>query len=373
MKAIHQQTDAVHAVMLKKANQQRYLEIYTKKRSSHNLLVDGFLFSVGKNTYKIIPSQALDDDSSIVRIFLSHLPLEEEEDLIPGLHDSLKWYGQVHHIELNKDPDTQYFIGTGYAIINRKPGPDQTILRELAHKMEYMDSGASFHAIWANMPTWCRYCHEEGHTKFDCAKSLAATTCYQCHLQGHRAAQCQKKTPKKARKTPLGQSSVDPSPPPTKRVILTPRTKTTTNSYAALDWADDIEDLPTTTSAELHDETDATPAPSVSSSSNFVYTGTGIEGQPSRYNTRSQSKWAPTDQGKTGDSNTQGGLDLRHDMAPNDNATGTTNGDSPSEASQDGDDQMMGNVDTQHHQQHSDSTPQTSYNDPAVTHQQQYS
>jgi hypothetical protein len=372
MKAIHKQTDAVHAVMLKKANHQRYLELYTKKRSNHNLLEDGLSFSVGKDTYKIMPSQALEDDSTIVRIFLSHLPPEEDEDLIPGLQDSLRWYGQVHHLELNKDPDTQYFIGTGYAIINLKPGPDQTVLRALTHKIEYMTSGASFHAVWANMPTWCRYCHEEGHTKFDCAKSLAATTCYQCHLQGHRAAQCQKKTPKKARKTPLGQTPVDPTPPPAKRVILTPRSKATTNSFAALDWAEDTEDLPTatatTTSAAHQEETEDTAVASSSSSSNFVYTGSGIEGTASHYNTRSRSKWATDDQTTTGDSTTQGGLDTQQTVVNTSIATGTTSGD----LTKDGDDQLMDNDDTQLHQQQSDSTPQTSYNDPAVQHQQHY-
>lgn len=35
-------------------------------------------------------------------IFLSHLPLEEDKDFIPGLQGSLRWYGQVHDFELNR-------------------------------------------------------------------------------------------------------------------------------------------------------------------------------------------------------------------------------------------------------------------------------
>lgn len=41
--------------------------------------------TASKDSCKIILSQALDDDSSIVRVFHSHLRLEEDEDLIPGL------------------------------------------------------------------------------------------------------------------------------------------------------------------------------------------------------------------------------------------------------------------------------------------------
>ncbi|KAI9469843.1 MAG: hypothetical protein EXX96DRAFT_466554, partial [Benjaminiella poitrasii] len=40
------------------------------------------------------------------------------------------------------------------------------------------------------MPTWCQYCHREGHTKFDCALSKARILCYSSHQQGHRFFEC---------------------------------------------------------------------------------------------------------------------------------------------------------------------------------------
>lgn len=50
-----------------------------------------------------------------------------------------------------------------------------------------------FRAQWNNMPTWCRYCHKDGHTKFECAASKARILCYSCHEQGHRSYECPRK------------------------------------------------------------------------------------------------------------------------------------------------------------------------------------
>jgi hypothetical protein len=40
------------------------------------------------------------------------------------------------------------------------------------------------------MPLWCRYCHKENHTKFNCPLSKARIICYACHEHGHRSFEC---------------------------------------------------------------------------------------------------------------------------------------------------------------------------------------
>ncbi|KAI8976883.1 hypothetical protein BDB01DRAFT_712195, partial [Pilobolus umbonatus] len=74
----------------------------------------------------------------------------------------------------------------------------------LSHTVSWCESTVEdFHVTWKNMPTWCRYCHEEGHTKFNCEKSRARIICYNCHEVGHRSAECYRNsTPsfKKSRK-----------------------------------------------------------------------------------------------------------------------------------------------------------------------------
>ncbi|KAI8330293.1 hypothetical protein BC941DRAFT_335731, partial [Chlamydoabsidia padenii] len=142
------------------------------------------------------PCKALDDDSDIVRLSLSKLPFEPERYLVPKLVASLTSYGVVHDLSLFKDSPSGMFMGTGTAIICKRrntPGEDgTTTFQPLTHKIPYLDTLDSFHAVWANIRTWCRYCHEEGHTKYDCAGSLASMTCHYCKEQGHRAANCPK-------------------------------------------------------------------------------------------------------------------------------------------------------------------------------------
>ncbi|KAI9478571.1 MAG: hypothetical protein EXX96DRAFT_525222 [Benjaminiella poitrasii] len=43
------------------------------------------------------------------------------------------------------------------------------------------------------MPTWCRYCYKENHTKYECAKSKASILCYPCFERGHRSFSCPRK------------------------------------------------------------------------------------------------------------------------------------------------------------------------------------
>lgn len=69
-------------------------------------------------------------------------------------------------------------------------------LKRLDHNVHWCEENNEiFHATWDNMPTWCRYCHQTGHTKFDCEKSKARIVCYGCHQFGHRSFECPRKQP----------------------------------------------------------------------------------------------------------------------------------------------------------------------------------
>ncbi|CAO3592287.1 unnamed protein product [Absidia cylindrospora] len=149
----------------------------------------------------IIPCVALDakeSESNIARLTLRRLPLLPETDLVNGLKLSLAKYGNVLDAGIFRDPKTQTYMGTGYAIINR-----QSISKPLAltHTISWHDSEVGFHATWSEMPPWCRYCHAEGHVVADCSLSRKNQVCWNCGKDGHRAALCPRQNyGKKARK-----------------------------------------------------------------------------------------------------------------------------------------------------------------------------
>lgn len=94
------------------------------------------------------------------------------------------------------------------------------------------------------MPTWCRYCHKDGHTKYECKKSRASILCFTCDQFGHRQAECPNprnaksklRPPKKARKTP----SID------NEMVINPSVELLKSKYAPNKSNQDTQDVPST-------------------------------------------------------------------------------------------------------------------------------
>jgi hypothetical protein len=85
-------------------------------------------------------------------------------------------------------------MGTGYVVLDISQKGDKQF-QPLHHRISWReDDKESFRAAWDNMPMWCRYCHHEGHTKFNCSDAKARILCYACHEKGHRSFECPKKT-----------------------------------------------------------------------------------------------------------------------------------------------------------------------------------
>ncbi|KAI8061283.1 hypothetical protein BDF21DRAFT_348043, partial [Thamnidium elegans] len=72
---------------------------------------------------------------------------------------------------LNYESDMGWFMGTGYVILQQDLEKNYVTL---SHKLPWGNTDDFF----PDMPTWCRYCHEDGHTKYDCSKSLASILCF---------------------------------------------------------------------------------------------------------------------------------------------------------------------------------------------------
>ncbi|CAO3601321.1 unnamed protein product [Absidia cylindrospora] len=121
---------------------------------------------------------------------------------------SMAPFGHIADIGIKTEPETGLYMGSGYAVLNLTNSPDKTKMDEcnftpLAHNINWCEDSEDkdvFHATWSNMPTWCRYCHQEGHTKISCSKSKARIICYNCHELGHRSKECPRANPGTAKK-----------------------------------------------------------------------------------------------------------------------------------------------------------------------------
>lgn len=189
---LSQQHPNVHACVPLSDGPRRYLEVYIKPEEDTNDLINRGL-TLPESKLTVIPSASIGENSKIIHLKLSHIPLLPQTDVHAGLEKSLAIFGKILDIGISCFPDTKIFMGTVYAVIDvyqDENTPQDKKFQELSHQINWCEDDDCFHATWSNMPVWCRYCHKDGHTKFDCPLSKARIICYSCHEHGHRSFEC---------------------------------------------------------------------------------------------------------------------------------------------------------------------------------------
>ena len=182
-----QHPTAFGCVPMKDGNK-HYLEVYSKNVKEHDHLKEvGLRFTKSKLT--ILPCTARNDTSKVVTLKLSNVPMFPQ--VLEGLERSLKPFREILDIGLHVHLKSRHFMGQAYAVLDI--GQDEKEYQTLRHTINYDETNDSFQLTWSNMPTWCRYCHAEGHTKTACALANASIICYYCHTKGHRSFECPRK------------------------------------------------------------------------------------------------------------------------------------------------------------------------------------
>ncbi|KAG1581673.1 hypothetical protein G6F47_009568 [Rhizopus delemar] len=175
-----------------------------------HILKDGITFE--NDAVRLLPCRVLDPAVPLVRLRLSNLPFLKEDILKEQLKMSLEPYGSVLDLGILRESHTGTYMGTGYAILS-VPKNDNRFSPLSHHLPWYQSEDEGFYAVWSDMPTYCRYCHAEGHAVSDCLKKRSSRVCWNCRASGHIAAECakSKNNPfKKTRKTPTApQDRVD--------------------------------------------------------------------------------------------------------------------------------------------------------------------
>jgi hypothetical protein len=84
---------------------------------------------------------------------------------------SLEPHGFVLDLGILQEFHTSIYMGTGYAILSVPKNDDR--FSPLSHHLPwYQSEDEGFYAVWSDMPTYCRYCHAEGHAVPECPKNV---------------------------------------------------------------------------------------------------------------------------------------------------------------------------------------------------------
>lgn len=169
---------------------------------------EGVLYDSGNSKVQLFPCKAIHGQGKVIQVNLTDIPFIPKDRLLQDLSTVLGKFGNILDLGLHYEQSMGWYMGSGYAIIQQVPDKDYI---KLTHTISWMtEHDQEFcYATFPDMPTWCRYCHEEGHTKFECQKALAHIMCYNCDRHGHKQVDCDKpkkgansRPTKKARKTP---------------------------------------------------------------------------------------------------------------------------------------------------------------------------
>ncbi|CAO3588798.1 unnamed protein product [Absidia cylindrospora] len=147
----------------------------------------------------IIPTEALPSSATVVKLSLSRMPFLAQYQIQEGLTESLSKYGRIYDIGIITDPISKMFLGSGYAVLDTSTVTNTP----LTHTLPWPGLPNGFHAVWENMPQYCKYCHQDGHIRDACPTARPLRLCFSCTKPGHIAANCRRPT----------KSSPSPAPP----------------------------------------------------------------------------------------------------------------------------------------------------------------
>ncbi|KAI7857096.1 hypothetical protein BDC45DRAFT_566626 [Circinella umbellata] len=136
-----------------------------------------------KTKTRILASIAMPNKGIVRKLRLTRLPLVRETELLSIVKKSLLFYGRILDIGCFREPTTNFFMGSGYAVLDCQHLEGERPFYELKHIIDWAsDYEHTFYATWADMPLHCTWCHAEGHHRRDCSKlNGSQKECWSCH------------------------------------------------------------------------------------------------------------------------------------------------------------------------------------------------
>jgi hypothetical protein len=116
MMLLREQHPNVNACVLLNDGPRRYLEAYISDDEDDNKIAKNGLEFKELNLL-VYPCKALSDTAKIINVKLTHLPLLPRDAVLAGLTKSLKVFGNILDLGIITEPNTGFFMGSGYAVL----------------------------------------------------------------------------------------------------------------------------------------------------------------------------------------------------------------------------------------------------------------
>lgn len=144
-------------------------------------------------------------ENKLIRVSLSHLPLEDPEDLGTGLRNSLQHYERV--VQVKRLTNDGFFEGEATAVLDSSP-VEGMVYQKLERMLYLMEWDLFIPASFKGVSPVCYHCRQAGYIKIERLK-LSNVTCFYCNKKGHTAKQPSKEKTSWKRRMPTSRPEKD--------------------------------------------------------------------------------------------------------------------------------------------------------------------
>lgn len=163
----------------------QHIEINFESAKERNEALTKKLVIFNKN---IQINRPLDKDTTVYRVEISNIPMQNETKLKSHMIDTFKKYGEILEIGIYRTNDGGWFTGKGFVTLHKHKY--DSMYHQLAPQIISWKAHIKLHLAYSNINPTCKYCHGD-HTRSNCPIIAARKrSCFQCGSFGHLKANC---------------------------------------------------------------------------------------------------------------------------------------------------------------------------------------
>jgi hypothetical protein len=139
---------------------------------------------------KVIVSRTYPKDTTILRVSVSNLPFDDEEELKAQMSTTFAKYGSILEMGLLHTVHGHFFTGRGFVTLNLVPGKEYA---PLVPQIDSWEAGETLKITYTGMKPICSRCHVTDHVFGNCpVMRQRAKLCHICNSPEHLQNACPK-------------------------------------------------------------------------------------------------------------------------------------------------------------------------------------